>query len=88
MSPIVCECFVVLLVAMVTESAATNVGVLCFSNKVQAVAFASLSKQLVSTCDDRVVAFWDMDVKRQEVGVSSDRRWVCLETGSGCACFL
>ncbi|KAI0226883.1 WD repeat and FYVE domain-containing protein 2 [Lamellibrachia satsuma] len=38
-------------------------------NKIQAVAFASLSKQLVSTCDDRVVAFWDMDVKRQETPV-------------------
>ena len=37
-------------------------------DKVQAVAFAPRSKQLLSAGDDRVVAYWNMDIKRLEVG--------------------
>ena len=38
-------------------------------DKVQAVAFAPRSKQLLSAGDDRVVAYWNMDIKRLEVGL-------------------
>ena len=55
---------------MVTELQ-TCVNVVCSSDKVQAVMFASRSKQLVSAGDDRIVAFWNLDVKRLEVGVST-----------------
>ena len=34
------------------------------------MVFASRSKQLVSAGDDRIVAYWNLDVKRLEVGVS------------------
>ena len=54
-------------------------------DKVQAVAFAPRSKQLLSAGDDRVVAYWNMDIKRLEVGpqlgvgggsTTGDGRWV------------
>lgn len=36
-------------------------------DKVQGMAYAPLSKQLVSVGDDGVITVWDMSVKRQEV---------------------
>lgn len=38
-----------------------------FSDKVQGLAYASGSKQLLSGSDDSILGIWNMDVKRIEV---------------------
>lgn len=40
---------------------------LFFSDKVQALVYASGSKQLLSGSDDSILGIWNMDVKRIEV---------------------
>ncbi len=40
-----------------------------FSDKVQSLVYSTASKQLLSSGDDCIISFWDMDAKRQEVSI-------------------
>ena len=40
-----------------------------FSDKVQSLVYSTTSKQLLSSGDDCIISFWDMDAKRQEVRI-------------------